>query len=190
MRLEAVAPFGKPAFMLRRAARSATLVLPRDERVLRGAAPAAIVEALTGVALGPAELPGGRDRMRGWRCRARRGGRLYQERMGVDGLDGGATTVLAAADGEWRLGGRDARPAGGSTIPNSPWPRPARRHAPIAPAPGTGVGSDAAACRSSRSTSISTLRCSPCDVPEPDAGAADARRAAPQPVRSETDGQP
>ena len=54
--LEGVAPFGRPAFVLFGRGGEATLWLPRDERVLRGAPPAAIVEALAGVALTPAEL--------------------------------------------------------------------------------------------------------------------------------------
>ena len=54
--LEGLAPFGKPAFVLSGRAGEATLWLPRDERVLRGSPPAAIVEALAGVALTPAEL--------------------------------------------------------------------------------------------------------------------------------------
>ena len=54
--LEAVAPFGKPFFVLAAAGKESTLVLPRDGRVLRGAPPQAIVEAITGVSLDPAEL--------------------------------------------------------------------------------------------------------------------------------------
>jgi hypothetical protein len=57
MRLEGVAPFGPPAFILVARGQSATLLLPRDEpRVLRGAQPDDILGALTGVALGPADL--------------------------------------------------------------------------------------------------------------------------------------
>jgi hypothetical protein len=47
---------GKPFFVLVSHAGDATLVLPRDGRVLRGAPPSAILEALAGVALDPAEL--------------------------------------------------------------------------------------------------------------------------------------
>jgi hypothetical protein len=54
--LEGLAPFGKPAFVLSGRGGQATLWLPRDERVLQGAPPAAIVEALAGVALTPSEL--------------------------------------------------------------------------------------------------------------------------------------
>jgi hypothetical protein len=57
MRLEGVAPFGPPAFILVARGANATLLLPRDEpRVLRGAKPEDILGALTGVALGPADL--------------------------------------------------------------------------------------------------------------------------------------
>ena len=56
MRLEGRAPFGRPVFVLTSEADRATLVLPRDERVLAGASPSAIVEALAGVALTPDAL--------------------------------------------------------------------------------------------------------------------------------------
>lgn len=56
MRLEGVAPLGPPAFILAAKGGEATLVLPRDERVLTGAKPEAILGALTGVSLAPADL--------------------------------------------------------------------------------------------------------------------------------------
>jgi hypothetical protein len=56
MRLEGVAPFGPPAFILAGRGDSATLVLQREERIVRNAPPEAILEALTGVSLGPADL--------------------------------------------------------------------------------------------------------------------------------------
>ena len=56
LRLEAPAPFGRPVFVLVARGQDATLVLYRDGRVLRGAQPDAIVEAIAGVALGPDEL--------------------------------------------------------------------------------------------------------------------------------------
>lgn len=56
MRLEAPAPFGRPVFVLVAKDGDATLVLYRDGRVLRGAPPQAIVEALAGVALTPDEM--------------------------------------------------------------------------------------------------------------------------------------
>jgi hypothetical protein len=56
MRLEAVAPFGPPAFILVSRAGSATLLVPRDARILADAAPAQVIEALTGVSLAPDDL--------------------------------------------------------------------------------------------------------------------------------------
>jgi len=56
MRLEGVAPFGPPAFILAARGEDAVLLLPRDPRVLRGARPEDILGALIGVALGPADL--------------------------------------------------------------------------------------------------------------------------------------
>lgn len=56
LRLEGVAPFGPPAFILAARGANATLLLPRDDRVVRQAPPDQILEALTGVALSPADL--------------------------------------------------------------------------------------------------------------------------------------
>jgi hypothetical protein len=56
LRLEGVAPFGPPAFILAARDETAILLLPRDNRVLRGARAEEILGALTGVALAPAEL--------------------------------------------------------------------------------------------------------------------------------------
>jgi len=47
---------GKPFFILVATGRDATLVLTRDGRVLRGAPPSAIIEALAGIALEPDEM--------------------------------------------------------------------------------------------------------------------------------------
>lgn len=56
MRLEGLAPIGQPAFILAARGGTATLLLPRDDRVLRGASAEDILGALTGVALAPADL--------------------------------------------------------------------------------------------------------------------------------------
>ena len=56
MHLEGVAPFGQPVFILAARGGSAVLLLPRDSRIIRKADPAAILEALTGVALAPPDL--------------------------------------------------------------------------------------------------------------------------------------
>lgn len=51
MRLEGVAPFGQPVFILASTASKATLLLPRDERVLSVADAAEILDALVGLRL-------------------------------------------------------------------------------------------------------------------------------------------
>jgi outer membrane lipoprotein-sorting protein len=56
IRLEAAAPFGPPLFILVADGTTTTLLLPRDNRVLRGESPAAILGALVGLELGPADL--------------------------------------------------------------------------------------------------------------------------------------
>jgi hypothetical protein len=55
-RLEGIHPFGKPVFILVADRSRGTLVLPREDRVLRDAPPDQIVEALAGVRLGPDAL--------------------------------------------------------------------------------------------------------------------------------------
>jgi outer membrane biogenesis lipoprotein LolB len=56
MRLEGVAPFGPPAFILAARGPMAVLLLPRDGRVLKGERADEILGALTGVSLAPADL--------------------------------------------------------------------------------------------------------------------------------------
>jgi outer membrane biogenesis lipoprotein LolB len=56
MRLEGVAPFGPPAFILASRDRVATLLLPREPAVLRGQPPEQILGALVGVTLAPADV--------------------------------------------------------------------------------------------------------------------------------------
>ena len=56
MRLEGIAPFGRPIFVLTAADETGTLVLTRDNRVLSGAPAASIVDALVGVPLGAAAM--------------------------------------------------------------------------------------------------------------------------------------
>jgi len=55
-RLEGIAPFGKPVFVLVADGMRGTLVLPRDDRVLADAPPDRIVEALAGVPIGAETL--------------------------------------------------------------------------------------------------------------------------------------
>jgi outer membrane lipoprotein-sorting protein len=55
-RIEAVAPFGQPVFIFVARGDDATLLLPRDDRVLRHGRPESVLEALTGLALDAAAL--------------------------------------------------------------------------------------------------------------------------------------
>jgi hypothetical protein len=101
MRLEAVVPFGPPGFILATRGKEAVLLLPRDERVVRGESSDEILGSLTGVALAPADLQailtgcvvpdskptGGRMHANGW--------------ASID-LEGGATMYLQRA-GSWRI---------------------------------------------------------------------------------------
>jgi len=98
MRLEAVAPFGPAGFILVTRGDQAVLLLPRDERVVRGESAEAILGALTGVTLGPADLQamltgcivpeskavGGRLHANGWASIDLAGGAtMYLRRMGA-----------------------------------------------------------------------------------------------------------
>jgi hypothetical protein len=56
LRLEAIAPFGAPVFLLAGDDDRATLIFFRENRVLAGAPPAEIIEALAGIALTPKDL--------------------------------------------------------------------------------------------------------------------------------------
>jgi hypothetical protein len=85
VRLELPAP-GKPIFTYVAVGDEATLVLPREGRVLRNAPPAATLEALAGVAIGPGDL------------------RTIVTGCGWVAVDAGdATSWLQQVDGAWRL---------------------------------------------------------------------------------------
>lgn len=56
LRLEAVAPFGGPFFLLAGTGGRATLLLPREDRVLRDESASAILEALAGLDQAPSDL--------------------------------------------------------------------------------------------------------------------------------------
>jgi hypothetical protein len=56
IRLEGAAPFGPPIFVLVADGADTTLLLPRDNRVLRGSPPSDILAALVGLDLGPSDL--------------------------------------------------------------------------------------------------------------------------------------
>ena len=55
-RIEAVAPFGAPLFIFVARGNDATLLLPRDDRVLEHGRPEAVLEAVAGVPLDPIQL--------------------------------------------------------------------------------------------------------------------------------------
>ena len=101
LRLEGVAPFGPPAFILAGRGDTATLLLPRDNLVLRDARAADILGALTGIALAPEELQG---LLTG--CVASMpgaiGGRLHQNGWASIDLPGGATLYLKRMDAGWQ----------------------------------------------------------------------------------------
>ena len=92
-----MAPFGPPGFILAADGDGATLLLPRDNRVLRNARAEDVLGALTGVSLAPADLQailtgcvasmpgavGGRLHQRGWASIDLPGDvTLYLERVG------------------------------------------------------------------------------------------------------------
>ena len=101
LRLEGIAPFGRPVFILVADGPRATLVLPRDDRVLSDAPPDRIVEALAGVAIDP-------DTLRtvvagcGLAIAAPSEGRGYPNGW-VAVSSGEATTYLRRADGRWQM---------------------------------------------------------------------------------------
>ncbi len=94
---------GRPFFVLVANGSDATLVLTRDNRVLRGAPPSGIIEALTGVALNPDEM---RSLMAG--CAFGSGepsdGRSF-DREWASVQTGPVTVFLRRIDNQWRLAG-------------------------------------------------------------------------------------
>jgi outer membrane biogenesis lipoprotein LolB len=101
MRLEAVAPFGPPGFILATKGDEAVLLLPRDERVVRDQSAEAILGALTGVTLAPADL---QAILTGCVVPAPKavGGRLHANGWASIDLEGGATMYLQRM-GAWQI---------------------------------------------------------------------------------------
>lgn len=112
VRLEAVAPFGAPFFVLAGRSERATLLLPRDHRVLKDTAVADVLERLTGLSLGADDLrlivsgclvdraqpSDGRQWSGGWRAVT-----IGPERVAYL-RDVGGRPVLTAADyGPWHV---------------------------------------------------------------------------------------
>ena len=109
MRLEGLAPFGPPAFVLAARPTRAVLWLPRDRRVVEHASAADILGALTGVPLAPpdllAVLTGCVSPMP-----AAMGGRLQERGWATIDLGGQSALYLRRAGQAWEV--RAARRAG------------------------------------------------------------------------------
>lgn len=108
IRLEGRHPLGRPVFILVATGAKSTLLMPRDDRVLRDVAPESIVEALVGLPLTPPEL---RSLASG--CGFGAGdpgeGRQYPgEYVAVDVA--GATTYLRRDQGGWHVAGATRPP--------------------------------------------------------------------------------
>lgn len=112
VRVEAVAPFGQPVFILAGRDNRATLLLPRNDQVLPNAPVAAVLERLTGLALSASDLRyiltgclsaaatpvNGRRYERGWQAVDLDSGIVAYLRP-VNGV----ATVVAADHGSWRV---------------------------------------------------------------------------------------
>ncbi len=109
MRLEGLAPFGSPAFILVARGGEATLLLPRDDRVLRDAPADEILGALTGVSLAPADLQAILTGCVGPAPKAVNGAQYGTDWRAIE-LQGGATLYLRRTSAGWQL--RAARRAG------------------------------------------------------------------------------
>ena len=109
MRLEGVAPFGGPTFILAASGATATLLLPRDNRVVHDSRADEILGALTGVRLAPGDLQAILTGCVTVQPRAV-AGRLHPNNWASVDLQGGATIFLRRDAGAWRP--RAARRAG------------------------------------------------------------------------------
>ena len=112
VRLEAVAPFGAPFFVLAGRNETATLVLPREHRVLQDTAVAAVLERITGLSLGADDLrlilsgclvdratPSGGQQWNGnWRAVT-----IGPERIAYMRTQNGQPVLTAADYGPWRV---------------------------------------------------------------------------------------
>jgi hypothetical protein len=110
-RLEAVAPVGQPLFIFVASNTDATLLLPRDDRVLEHGPPAELLEAVTGVPLDGAGL---RAALTGCATAAPSEGRKLNEDWIV--VPEGSTDLYLHRDkkaGRWQLVAALHRPSGG-----------------------------------------------------------------------------
>jgi hypothetical protein len=122
-RLEAAAPFGAPLFIFVARGDDATLLLPRDDRVLEHGRPEIVLDAVAGVPLEPAELrtvltgcavapdaEAARQLSPEWRIVPDGPGQLYLHREGGAGPWRLAATLRQPEHGEgWRAEYRSFR---------------------------------------------------------------------------------
>jgi len=105
VRLEALAPFGSPAFILVADGSRGTLLLPRDRRMLQNAAPEDILNALIGVPLGPDDLRAVLSGCMKANAMPASGREFGPDWLSVD-LDSGGTVYLQRVKGQpaaWRV---------------------------------------------------------------------------------------
>lgn len=102
VRLEALAPFGGPVFVFTARPGDSTLWLTREDLALAGADPAAVVEAMTGIALSPDDLLA---ILSGCVTPAARpvSGRLHGDRWRSIELDDGASLYFRREGDDWPL---------------------------------------------------------------------------------------
>lgn len=102
LRLEGVAPFGAPVFILVADGARGTLLLSRERRVVRDAAPEEILNALVGIRLGPDDL---RAMLSGCVRAAAdaTAARSYGEDWLAVDLAAGGTMYLRRGAGAWRI---------------------------------------------------------------------------------------
>ncbi len=112
VRLEAVAPFGAPFFILAGQAERATLVLPRERRVLKDTGVADVLERITGLAFGADDLrlilsgclidkaapSDGRQWGGGWRAVT-----IATDRVAYLRVQNGQPVLIAADYGPWHV---------------------------------------------------------------------------------------
>lgn len=102
LRLEGIAPFGRPVFVLTAGNGRGTLVLPREDQVLEDAPPDKIVEALAGIALDADALRAVVAGCGLWRGEEPTDGREYPgEQAAIVFPD--ATAYLRRAGNAWQL---------------------------------------------------------------------------------------
>ena len=108
IRLEGRHPLGRPVFILVSSGPQTTLYMPRENRVLRNAGAADIVEALVGLKLTPDDL---RTLVSGcgFEVGEPTGGRRYGDLAAV--TVGGTTSYLRQEQGQWRVVGATAATA-------------------------------------------------------------------------------